>query len=181
LAIVVKSETPRVGVQVKDDAGGSLGRKGVSLSTVERRERRHAQMRDEREGEFGRRGSWAPVDVVDGLEVAHSPSRNSRGSVISLLTEGRFHSVSEFGASPPRTRTDSLDSVFASVKLGRAASSFEDTKFDTFPRRGSSGLAMISRLRVHRDEEDAGRRGSGDGTSETSWYERRGSWQKEVA
>lgn len=70
----------------------------MNLSTVERRERRHAQLRDDNMDFGPRRGSWAPVDIVDGLEIgglnsliAALPNPSNRaGSTSSTSSRGSF-------------------------------------------------------------------------------------------
>lgn len=88
-------------VRAGEEAGPST-RSGHS--TVERRERRHARLRqgERMQGEFGeRRGSWAPVDVVDGLEADSILSDSSGGR-----TE-QYHrdSISSIATGSTRSRT----------------------------------------------------------------------------
>lgn len=203
-----RSQGLGLSINIRTEDQGSLGRKSVvSLSTVERRERRHARLRaNEDVQDFGeRRGSWAPVEVVDGVEAdsifsddsirlsTSSGSSRRQGSTSSrhviLLESTRAMSLSEFGATPSvkaeacRNRFDSLDSALP-AKLSPSGyippiqSDWGEGKFDTFPRRASGILNQVGGgvLGLWKKKMGSKGRGSLGDVQGNEWYQRRGSW-----
>jgi hypothetical protein len=179
LALVVKADPAPTG--------------SINLSTVERRERRHAQLRDEAQdpiGEFGqRRGSWAPVDIVDGLEmrglVSVLPvvmgSGNRTPSISSLSSRGSFtfprialsntsaRRISVGGPTSPTSRKESYDPSISPTST-RAAALFDGSEYTSSPRRASVSTAQLARVsqsggvlgvwKIRKGSAEALRRGS---------------------